>query len=454
MSHTQRPSMSARLLRLSGVLAAWTLLVAPSLASAQGGDWPTLSGAGVEYISGSGFLQVSLSGQLDYEAFHVNDSWNGLLRHSASQAPVPEETLSCLACHEGTAFAGPGGRLGAHRLRVFADVFLGDHVYTLMEVRSDRGAAPTDGPTQTRIEQAFVRLTAGTGSAGLQLGRFASPFGSYPLRHLTVVDPFLRPPLAYDYRTTMSTTLAPVSAPQLVNWRSAPHFFRAAGAPPVWEVPYQWGAMLFGSVGPLDLRLAAMNSAPSSAPAAWAFEWSRLDHPSVVAGARAKLGPSLELGMSYNRGPWMERLVVENPEPGFVPPSLYDFDQELVSADFSFAQGPMMLRGEVIRDQWDVPNLEAHPTEVSYSLELQWDLWAGVSAATRVGYLDFRPLEGDAGLGYQAEDWDYDVYRYEGSLGYRLARNAGILVSAYRQIQRTGEDGDTHLIGARMWWAF
>ena len=44
------------------------IFATPVAATAQGGEWPTLSGAGIEYMSRTGFLQVSLSGQLDLEA--------------------------------------------------------------------------------------------------------------------------------------------------------------------------------------------------------------------------------------------------------------------------------------------------------------------------------------------------------------------------------------------------
>jgi hypothetical protein len=101
-------------------------------------------------------------------------------------------------------------------------------------------------------------------------------------------------------------------------------------------------------------------------------------------------------------------------------------------------------------DRWEVPNLDSRPQELLYSVEFQSDLRAGLSAAARVGYVDFRPL--DPGGGQPAADWDADAVRLEGSLSYRLVRNGGVLLSAYRQ---SDEDGRrTSLAGARMWWAF
>ena len=96
--------------------------------------------------------------------------------------------------------------------------------------------------------------------------------------------------------------------------------------------------------------------------------------------------------------------------------------------------------------------------DVSISLEVQRDLAAGFFAAVRGGLIDFRAI--DDGLGGASPlpdgtaDWDHDVYRYEGSLGYRVARNAGLLLSAYQQIQVEADDGDQRLVGLRLWWAF
>jgi hypothetical protein len=438
-------------------------LVLPTGIAAQLPDFPTLRGAGVEYISGSGFFQVGLSGRLDLDAFHVGDSRAGLIDREEGEDPLPANREGCPRCHVGMAFQGTGGDLRVHRLRLFADIFLGDRIYSLLEVRTDRGPAPSDGRAAVRVEQAYLRVVSGRGSDGVQVGRFPSPFGSYPIRHLTTEDPFLRPPLAYDYRTVMSRTVVSRDATRLLGWKDAPDFFRKPGAPPVWAVPYQWGAMAFGRIGPIDLRVAAMNSAPSSDPAAWGFDWDRLRNPSWVVAARTQPFASLDLGVSYSRGPWMEKIVAGSIRPpdapaGAEPPTIRDFDQEIVSADFSFARGPVVLRGEAMLDRWALPNIGDRPTELAYSLEAQWDLVAGLFVAARGGYIDFRPL--DDGLGAASTlpdgeaDWDYDVYRYEGSVGYRLARNVGLLFSAFRQTQTETVDGDTSLVGLRLWWAY
>jgi hypothetical protein len=458
MTSTSHPSgVTEGFLKRFSIVGGLLLLV-PVGATAQGGELPTLAGAGLEYVSGSGFFQVSLSGQLDLEGLVVGeDRWAGLVGGSSTDSVPSDWPTACASCH-GQEMVHPHGKSGpimAHRLRVFADVFLGDHLYGLVEARSDRGEAPSNHDPQVRFEQAYVRASTTSGAFGVQVGKFASPVGSYSLRHLTDLDPFLRPPLAYDYRTVMSRTHVPPDAQGFLSWKRWPELFRLSGTPPIWDVPYQWGAMVFGSLGIVDLRAAAVNSAPSSDPEAWGFAWKRFEHPSWTFGARAQVSPSLQLGASYDRGPWMEGIEVGTLNasgPGSAR-SFWDFDQEMVSTDFAFARGPMMLRGEAILDLWSVPNVAGRPKELLYTAELQWDVSAGLSAAARAGYIDFRPLSGGGGgaAGGGAPAWDNDVYRLEASLGYRLVRNAGVTISAYRQ---TSGDVHTLFAGTRLWWAF
>ena len=201
----------------TGVLA--TLLLSGSLAVASAGsatlaaqDWPTLSDAGIAYLSSDGGVKLDVSGQLDLEVL----TFTG---HNAG-----------LAYGRGT-FVAP-------RIRLFTDVFLGDRVYGLLELRSDRGEAPTVDVWEARVEQVFARVSnlAGTfaiDTFAIQAGRFASPFGSYAGRHLTMIDPFIRPPLTYDYRTIISRTTAPPDADRFLEWKDEPAMFRHRGAPPI-----------------------------------------------------------------------------------------------------------------------------------------------------------------------------------------------------------------------------
>ena len=104
---------------LPGLLALF-LAVAPAPAEGQFPEFPTLEGLGAEYISRSGYFQLLLSGRLDVEAVHRTNEWG-----------APTDGLdTCDACHVdiGREMQNGNGLNQIHRLRVFADLFLGDHI--------------------------------------------------------------------------------------------------------------------------------------------------------------------------------------------------------------------------------------------------------------------------------------------------------------------------------------
>ncbi|MGY8800004.1 MAG: adenylate/guanylate cyclase domain-containing protein [Longimicrobiales bacterium] len=395
-----------------GALGLFFALVAGGVDSLAAQDWPTLADAGLAYISSDGSVQFDVSGQLDLELL----SFTG---HDAG-----------LAYGKGTWLAP--------RVRLFGDLFLGESVYGLIEVRGDRGEAPTQGAEEVRLEQVFLRFSAGT-AVSIQAGRFASPFGSYAARHLTDLDPFVRPPLAYDYRTVISRTIAPGAAAGLLTWQDRPEVFRAAGAPPVWNVPYQWGAMLQGSVLGVQYRLAAMNSAPSSEVEAWTWDADRMKDPSFVVGLQRSLTPEVTLDLSYNHGPYAEAALAVDDHTAY--------DQSVLEVATTFARGPLVARAQVLFDSWEVPNIGEKLVEIGYGVEAQLDVSAGFFFSGRIGVLDFRPMAGTS------SDWDHDVARYEAGVGYRLARNAGLLGSFMHNATSVADPHDD-LWSFRMWWRF
>lgn len=398
-------------------VAAGAAVWSPAPAHAQ---WPTLRDAGVGYLSKDGRFQVDLSGQMDVEGYYFT---------------AEDDALSGLAYGSGPLFAP--------RVRLFLDVFLGDHVYGVVEWRGDRGEAPTAGFWEARVEQAYLSVGNTSGSFQLQGGIFPSPFGSYAQRHLTVVDPFLRPPLMYDHRTVVSRRWSPRDADWFSRWRDNPDEWRRDGAPPVWGVPYQWGGMASVRLGFLSGRVAAMNSAPSSEPLDW-YEFEVVEELSWVGRVEAVVSPELTLGASVNHGPYARNDIPNSPA---FPLAGTTYDQTLWSFDAGLARGPFMVRGEVIHDSWLVPNIEEEVVDIGYSVEAQADVAAGWSLAARFGAIDFREV---ADFG----DWDWDTKRLEASIGYRIAMNAGLLAAWGTNWDGGPLDPNDDLVGIRLWWAF
>lgn len=408
--------------------------VLPSSAAGQDpGDLPTLADLGLGYISASGNFQIDFSGQLDIEGYLPEDSPPWLI-------PTADPFV-------------------AGRLRLFTDVFWTDRVYGLVELRIDRGEEPTNEGFDARFDQAFVRVQPlSAGSIHLQAGKFVSPFGGYAARHGTGQDPFIRPPLVHEFRTMLPTTKGVNSVEGLLGWKDEPEKWRSTGAPPIWGVPYQWGAMLLGGYGPFSLRAALMNSAPASPPSAWGLG---SEAPSLASTPALNVGvqltPALRAEVSWTKGPYLARSV-ENIDPEL---GVDYYTQEIWGGEIVFKQGPYMLRGEVFRDFWKVPRVKIYPVEISYYLEGQMDLFAGVWGAVRYSAIDFLPLS-DHDLQHSetvlpagvTRDWDYDVSRWQLGAGYRFARNGEIQAEYAWNLSEAPIEPSDNLFSAQFSWMF
>ncbi|HEX6308030.1 MAG TPA: adenylate/guanylate cyclase domain-containing protein, partial [Longimicrobiales bacterium] len=187
-------------LLLAGLLAAG----ARAPLHAQSGGLPTLEDLGLRYSSASGAVQLGLSGRVDLEGY------------------MPEDEPTWLIPATNAFVAG--------RARLFADLFIGERVYGLAELRADRGHAPDAAPVDARVEQAFLRVRPFARPAVmLQAGKFASPFGAYAARHHTDQDPLIRPPLPYDQRTLAAPRVLPGGLDGFLGWKDSARERRAQG---------------------------------------------------------------------------------------------------------------------------------------------------------------------------------------------------------------------------------
>ncbi|MBI4408998.1 MAG: adenylate/guanylate cyclase domain-containing protein [Gemmatimonadetes bacterium] len=410
----------------AGVIAtALVTLLVPVQASAQLPlDPPTLAERGIRYVSASGFLEIVPSGRLDLEGY------------------FPQESPPWLIPVQGS-FVAP-------RLRLIVELFAGEHVAGFAELRGDRGEEPSSGRLQARVEQAFVRVTPWRGrELHLQAGKFVTPFGDYAQRHHTVFDPLIRPPLPHDYRTMVCGPLAPGSVDGFLGWKNkVPMDFRPLGAPVVWGVPYQFGALAFGKAGRLSFRVAALSSAPSSEPEEWDPRLDQERNPSVVAHLGWQPLPELALGASYSQGPFMSE-ELKAPLPAGT--SVDDFDQVLWGFHAAFQRGSAQLRGELFLDDWHVANVPQEVRDVSYYLEAVLTLAPGLYTAARYSAIHFNELTRSDG---RREPWDYDIRRWQLGAGYRLARNLGVRAE-YAWNRALGPvDPRDDLASVQAWWLF
>jgi len=280
--------------------------------------------------------------------------------------------------------------------------------------------APASGKWETRVEQAFLSFTPWPdGALSLSAGKFVSPFGAYNQRHDSVSDPFVRPPLPYDYRTMICSGLIPRTNDGFISWKNRPEEFRPGGAPPIWGNPYLIGAKLSGSLGRFDYRLAVVGAAVSSEPSEWDRVPGREQAPSWVGRAGVRLSPELHVGLSFDRGPYLLTSAAAPDAYGYGGYDVDDYPQTLWGVDVEWNRGHTQLRAEWIHDTWEVPNVLDSPVDTSFFVELSHKPIPGLVAAVRWGRMEFGEVRRSDGT---REPWDWTQQRWQAGLGYRFTR--------------------------------
>ncbi len=303
------------------------------------------------------------------------------------------------------------------RASLFTDVYIGSRLFATGEFRLDTGESPKQGVLTGRVEQAFLRYKPWLNhNLHFQFGKFVSPFGAYNQRHDTTADPFVRPPLMYDYRTMVSSEFLPRTNDGFIRWKDDPATWRPRGAPIIWGNPYQMGFMFLGGFHNLDFRLAVMNSAPSSEPGEWNSQIGQASHPSYVAHVGYRILPELYVGMAYNTGPYLG----ERARASFANEGFNSYKQKTWEMEFLFERGKTQVRGEILRDMWEVVNVLDYPVDVSGYVEVKQKFLTGFYGALRFGTIRYNRIHLSSGA---KDAWDFDIWRGQAALGYRMMRN-------------------------------
>lgn len=135
----------------------------------------------------------------------------------------------------------------------------------------------------------------------------------------------------------------------------------------------------------------------------------------------------------------------------------HDYTQELFGVEAVYAAGSAVLRGELIADRWEVPNVPDDAWDVSFYVEGQVDVAPGAYAAARFGQIRFNELGAGGGYTGAGDDprWDYDVSRLQLAGGYRAFRNAGIRAEyLLNRTDRPAGDPADDLFSVQLWWEY
>ena len=201
------------------------------------------------------------------------------------------------------------------------------------------------------------------------------------------------------------------------------------GQPNAYDISYPWGVRVAGSAGRLDYRLELLD-----APVIIAAQLPEPDaafRPALGFGLTPLTG--LRLGVSYTRGPYLNRQL-----GAYLPPGdgWRDFDQRVLGFDFQFSRGYFELNGELIFSEYDVPYHGKNPDGTDYYLEIKYTWTPRFYAAGRFERNKNPMIRHLAGPDWAARETDID--NVEASLGYRFSPDTQIKF-AYRWYHARGQ---------------
>ncbi len=297
------------------------------------------------------------------------------------------------------------------RLSLFLDTTLGQHLYSLVQFRVDRGFDPGVAPGgQARFDEYLLRYTPFKEPVlNLQVGKFATVYGNWVQRHDSWNNPFITAPLPYENVTTITDQSIPGSTTAFLNRRNLPDQ-KTKWLPILWGPSYASGTSVFGTLDRFDYAFEIKNAGLSSRPSVWdAFDlqWS---HPTYTGRLGHRPTASWNIGANASGGAYLL--------PG-AGANLNKFNQFTVGPDISYSWHHWQFWGEAMASRFEVPNVGNADT-VAYYLEARYKFTPALFGALRWNQQLFDEITNAAGA---KERWDHDLWRAEAALGYRFTRH-------------------------------
>ncbi|MGE3491739.1 MAG: hypothetical protein AB7N29_17165 [Vicinamibacterales bacterium] len=316
------------------------------------------------------------------------------------------------------------------RLGVAAEVRANDRVQVLGEVRVDQGRVVEMYGLYVRVRPWPARRF------DLQAGRIPPTFGAMTRSAYGSGNLLIGQPLAYQYLTSIRPDALPASSDDLLRMRGRGWLSDfptgnpepAPGLPIVNTSRWDTGVQAHGVVRIFEWS-GSVTTGSLSDP-----RWRDNNDGRQLAGRlAARPHASLQLGVSASRGAWLNRSL---DEAGAA--NAGSARQVAFGADAEYSAGRVLVRGEVIRSTWHLPDLAAPAiggslTATSALIEGRYKVAPGFYVALRGDRIDFSSI-----LGSRLRDtWDADTWRVEAGAGYSVTRNI-MLKGAWQRNRRDG----------------
>ncbi len=318
------------------------------------------------------------------------------------------------------------------RLGVSAEVRANDHVQLLGEVRLDQGRV-------FEIYGLFLRVRPWPERRfDIQAGRIPPTFGAMTRSAYGSGNLLIGQPLAYQYLTSIRTDALPANSDDLLRMRGRGWLSNfpignpapGPGLPIVNTSRWDTGIQVHGLIHMFEWS-GSVTTGSLSDPRLRDNNGGRQLAGRLVARPHA----SLQLGGSVSRGAWLNRALEDDVDD---PSEVSRARQVAIGGDAEYSAGRFLVRGEVIRSTWRVPQLGAPVLDsdlvaTSSLIEGRYKIAAGLYVAVRGDRIDFNQVLGSR----LRNTWDADTWRLEAGGGYSVTRNI-TLKGAWQRNRRDG----------------
>jgi len=283
----------------------------------------------------------------------------------------------------------------------------------------------------------------------LEVGEIEMPFGNLGARRFPKSNPFLTLPLMHEHLTTLRS-----SDYQL--WLLDSRYTSAGNGVHILDQGlYDLGAKVYTSAGMFDFYAAVTNGMISATSGY--YQGGLNSHHGFGKTFRIAMTPAIGLtvGVSYAFGPFMHDAAYYGMTvyPNYDPT---EYAQRIVGGDIDFSFEHFSLYGQVIYNVWKFGEIYGSDLQATgYSIEGSYTIAPRFSVAARAGGLLFNSVNATAiqnnyASGLYEVNWDNDVFRLEGALGYRLTREVVFkIVYQWNKTMNVADDPPDNLIGVQ-----
>jgi hypothetical protein len=295
----------------------------------------------------------------------------------------------------------------AWRLDLFGDAFISDNIAFLSNFRIMQDQI-------LHIDYLVLKVTD-IASSGInaELGQISIPFGNLGERRFPWRSPFFGLPLMNEHLTSLSNYDYTLRAPDLARGARGDGVHLLDGA------LYDLGIQLYGKIGVFTYSAAIINGMISETGTYGSAGLNTHHGFGKILRLAATPQTGLTFGVSYAFGPFMKDVYGKDPS---------HYPQRIVGSDLEFSTGYFSFYGQAAYNVWEYYSLNLKA--FGYSIEGRCAITPRLSVACRSGGLLFNSItaqvhtdtEDSAALTSYSGKWDYDVFRLEGALLYRFAR--------------------------------